>query len=1113
MDPKRVAELHDPHRMQGGSGYLIRDDLILTAHHVIAPLEEKGILGRRYHLRLIGDYEAGRADWIIEGCYLCWDSPQHDLALLKLEEGKLSTKLDQQNITCFGELANTQLQAKGIGFPSVQEINGLQNPEELQGFLSKYSGLKLGQLRLQVTSPIPNSPDQWQGISGTAIFIGQFLVGVVVETNKSFAEKALWATPISDIAEDADFCGLVLGDRNRSLPLESIEDINKINLLIGKDSILDTLLIAPKHKRDAWRRFFEPIELAGREAELSRLEEFAQRPEPFIWQVLYGQHGVGKSRLAKEWLARLENKNPQWTIGFAPDEINGLNQLLNHCPSQAAAIVIDNAENFGDELWTFLYRAHLAWESQGNIVRILFLAHTDLEPLSISFERTQSLKVLRESRLGEVREVDAQTQSIKATELIPLDGILLYPLQDQQEQKHILNSSRSTSISEDKAKKLMSDTRGLPAFLALAGRYPEDWHKKLEDYAKVIVEQAKSLFGEDNGICVLALSTLIAPIDSLVMERIAPRAWSAKKMEQLFGSNPSILKKEVPVFEPDLLGQEITLQALSMLSDSSAENLCRLIAQERPDTFLQKTIEIWQRHVDPQGIVDKFGANLGSSAAQQAGALDTLFNVATQVAVHGISLPLGRLSRIRGKAYAIALLNPSLPKKQYSKLVDAVLAQTPIDGVSAYLPELHSEAPCSNSIHLKWVALLHSYCGSLTDEIPSEIERTKLINNELNESFITTVLEGLRSSDLFERSFAAYRIAEAMRNRKESPTELISCFIEVLDGLSSMLQRTAAAERMAAAFAISMIAREPDGKSGWQHFRDVDTNQLLAITIEHCSVSKTLVAVTFALRNLWRSSYQLKSLLHLFNLERQALGSEFTLHQNVKRQEITESLISCLRQDSVEKYDSFYIALACLQLDCLSTDTMKQLIWGLSLSVISKEEKIEIIMRVSHQSGEYVILFLLQSAMLQDEILQAISIACLVQKFAAKEIATLTAKELVRSLDINLIDLAKEVRCHENGNVWNEPNVSKIRERIKEIYIANNGHLIHKLKAKDSTGRWAYYFILIEEPAAEEKFMLALESTETLDLEDYGQVIVSNYGEEPSDTIRDFLKQKYNFDV
>jgi hypothetical protein len=1111
MDPKRVAELHDPHRMQGGSGYLIRDNLILTAHHVIAPLEEKGILGRRYHLRLIGDYEAGRTDWIIEGCYLCWDSPQYDLALLKLEEGKLITKFNQQSVTCFGELANTQLRAKGIGFPSVQKINGRQNPEELQGFLSKYSGLKLGQLRLQVTSPIPNSPDQWQGISGTAIFIDQFLVGVVVETNKSFAEKALWATPISDIAEDADFCGLVLGDRNRSLPLESIEGANKANPSIGKDSILDTLLIAPKHKRDAWRRFFEPIELVGREAELSRLEEFAQRPEPFIWQVLYGQHGVGKSRLAKEWLIRLENENSQWTIGFAPDEINGLNQLLNHCPSQSTAIVIDNAENFGDELWTFLYRAHLAWETQGNIVRILFLAHTELEPLSTSFERTQSLKALRESRLVDVREVGAQTQYVKATELIAVPGILLHPLQDQQDQKHILNSNRSTGISEDEVKKLISDTRGLPAFLALAGRYPKDWRKKLEDYAKVIVEQAKSLFGEDNGICVLALSTLIAPVNSSVMERIAPRAWSAKKMEQLFGSNPNILKKEVPVFEPDLLGQEITLQALSMLSDSSAENLCGLIARERPDTFLQKTIEIWQRHADPQGIVDKFEFNLGSSAAQQANLLDTLFDVSTQVAVYSINLPLGRLSQIRGKAYAIALLNPSLPKNQYSKLVDAVLAQTPTNGFSNYLPILHSEAPCSDSNYLKWTALLHYYCASLTDEAPPEIETTRLTNNDLNESFIATILEGLRSSDLFERSFAAYRIGEAVRDRKKSPSDLIPRFAEVLDGLSDMLQKTAA-ERIAAALAISLIACEPDGKAGWQHFQDIDTDRLLAVAKEHDIDSLTLQPVASALSNIWRSSYQFKTLLHLLDVESQGLSAEFTVDQEVKRKEISVALGSSLRQNSVGNFNSFLIANVCLSLDCFNFDTINHLIWGLSSPIVSQVNKIGIIVRASCQSEEYVIPFLQQCATLQDEQLQAISIACLVKGCAADGIATLKVKELVRILSINLIDLTEEVRCHESGNVWNEPNVSKLREHIKEIYIANNGHLIHKLKARDSTGQWAYYFVLIE-PEEEERFMAALKSTETLDLEDYGQVVVSNYGEEPSDTIRDFLKQKYNFDV
>jgi hypothetical protein len=78
--------------------------------------------------------------------------------------------------------------------------------------------------------------------------------------------------------------------------------------------------------------------------------------------------------------------------------------------------------------------------------------------------------------------------------------------------------------------------------------------------------------------------------------------------------------------------------------------------------------------------------------------------------------------------------------------------------------------------------------------------------------------------------------------------------------------------------------------------------------------------------------------------------------------------------------------------------------------------------------------------------------------------------------------------------------------------IAKKGHLIHKLKAKDSTGRWAYYFVLIE-PSRESAFMAALDSTESIDLEDYGKVIASNYGEEPSAEVKKMLKDKYGFDV
>ncbi len=78
--------------------------------------------------------------------------------------------------------------------------------------------------------------------------------------------------------------------------------------------------------------------------------------------------------------------------------------------------------------------------------------------------------------------------------------------------------------------------------------------------------------------------------------------------------------------------------------------------------------------------------------------------------------------------------------------------------------------------------------------------------------------------------------------------------------------------------------------------------------------------------------------------------------------------------------------------------------------------------------------------------------------------------------------------------------------------VAKKGHLVHKLKAKDSTGRWAYYFVLVES-AREQNFLNALKSEETIDLEDFGKVIASCYGEEPNEQIKKMLKDKYGFEV
>lgn len=87
--------------------------------------------------------------------------------------------------------------------------------------------------------------------------------------------------------------------------------------------------------------------------------------------------------------------------------------------------------------------------------------------------------------------------------------------------------------------------------------------------------------------------------------------------------------------------------------------------------------------------------------------------------------------------------------------------------------------------------------------------------------------------------------------------------------------------------------------------------------------------------------------------------------------------------------------------------------------------------------------------------------------------------------------------------------------RWKEIDVANRGvsrrgHQIHKLKAKDTTGQWAYYFVLVDE-SRERDFLKAIKGSGVVDLESFGQIIASNYGEAPSAEVLDFLYKSYGF--
>jgi hypothetical protein len=75
--------------------------------------------------------------------------------------------------------------------------------------------------------------------------------------------------------------------------------------------------------------------------------------------------------------------------------------------------------------------------------------------------------------------------------------------------------------------------------------------------------------------------------------------------------------------------------------------------------------------------------------------------------------------------------------------------------------------------------------------------------------------------------------------------------------------------------------------------------------------------------------------------------------------------------------------------------------------------------------------------------------------------------------------------------------------------IRNNLDRVYKVTGVDVTGRNAWYFVLIEN--TKRNLFLARKPSDSYNLEDYGQIITSGYGEQVPIEVQELLRDKYNF--
>jgi Trypsin-like peptidase domain len=255
-----------------GSGYLVADGLVLTAAHVLERTEAVTAQeGQSAEVaRIGGDWQPATVAWVDAG---------RDVAALSCPG------LQAGGAVRWGRLAGPDpLEWGAVGFPvaSVDELAGRQ-AEHAFGRISPISERAAGRLALSVESREAIGGDSpWAGLSGAAVFCGDYLVGVVT-TDPGAYVKSLEGRRVEDFCHDLGLSRL-LGHP------PALEDIEGSVREPGLADLRSTL-------RSRNRSF------TGREHDLAALAA-APQGRTVLTQSLVGLGGVGKSALALEYAHR-----------------------------------------------------------------------------------------------------------------------------------------------------------------------------------------------------------------------------------------------------------------------------------------------------------------------------------------------------------------------------------------------------------------------------------------------------------------------------------------------------------------------------------------------------------------------------------------------------------------------------------------------------------------------------------------------------------------------------------------------------------------------------------------------------------------------------------------
>jgi TIR domain/Trypsin-like peptidase domain len=184
-----------------GSGYRVDDACVLTARHVLHGRALDQVARGQVSVRLLTEGATYLPATVL------WESDEHtDLAIVRIDPPLAD--LPGRPLTRFGRLQVDETdEGRGydcqiVGFPQGAMDGERLDSLALQGELLPYGGRRMNRLQINLRTVI--SDDSLRQLSGSAVFVGDLLVGVVQAFIPGLS--AVWAQPASKLFIDGHFC-------------------------------------------------------------------------------------------------------------------------------------------------------------------------------------------------------------------------------------------------------------------------------------------------------------------------------------------------------------------------------------------------------------------------------------------------------------------------------------------------------------------------------------------------------------------------------------------------------------------------------------------------------------------------------------------------------------------------------------------------------------------------------------------------------------------------------------------------------------------------------------------------------------------------------------------